>query len=290
MIDMKKIILLFVFFLLIACEDPVPKDYKPSNIVEALLIVNEPIKNIRLTRTQSLFEYYEYDKAVISDAQVIISENGKDFELEFRKNDTNEKNGYFYADTNYLVKNNTNYKLKIILPNGKIITGETTTPDTIYWTKAPKKYLQYPTDTIKLPPTDSLEWKGKLAPELVYYFLTMSCLDTLNYGSYLKPPSDELNRRTYSHLRTDKSYRERTSFITVPSTKVPIVWRFFKWFGLYSLNIWLPDKNFHLWGLQLVLSKKFDDRFSSVKGENTFGFFGSAAVARDTTFLRKNQP
>lgn len=287
---MKKILFLCAFIFLISCEDPVPQDYKPSNVVEALLIVNEPIKNIRITKTQSLFDEYKYENAIISDAKVIIFENDRELELQFKKSEKEEETGYFYSDTNYLVKKNTNYKLKIVFPDGQIATGETTTPDTIYWKRSIQKYMQYPKDTINLPPGDSLEWAGKLPQSVFYYFLTISCLDTLNYGIYLNPPTNELNRRTYSIIRDDNSYRERTSFITIPSTKTPLVWSFLKWFGLHSLNVWLPDNNYQLWALQVLMTNKFDERFCSVKGENTFGFFGSASVIRDTSVVLKNQP
>ena len=79
----KNIFYCIIFVLLLSsCEDPVPKDYIPSNIVEALLIVNEPIRNIKILKSQSLFDEFSYDSSLVSDAEVyIIDDNNNILEL-----------------------------------------------------------------------------------------------------------------------------------------------------------------------------------------------------------------
>lgn len=279
---------IIVVLFLSSCEDPVPKDYIPSNIVEALLIVNEPIRNIKILKSQSLFDEFSYDSSLVTDAEVyIIDDNNNILELKFRHSDIMGESGYYYPDTSYLVKKNTNYKLKIILGDSTVIKGETTTPDTIYWLASCSDFMQYPDDPYNLTVIDSIQWASK-APLATYYLFTVNCLDTLNYGRYLTSPTDELNERIYSKYEIpDKYYRETNTAMFIPATKIPVAWDYLKWFGLHELSVWLPDMNYRSWNMMLFMSSNINDRFSSIDGAS--GFFGSACVCRDTTFIIKNK-
>jgi hypothetical protein len=125
-------ILIIIFssiLICVNCADPVPDDYIPINLVEALLIVDKPISNIRITKTLPINQEYKYENAIIKDAKCFIYEDNQELELIYIHSDTAEKCGYFYYDADYLVKPNTEYKLKIILANKDTITGTTITPN-----------------------------------------------------------------------------------------------------------------------------------------------------------------
>lgn len=282
------LISIIFLFIVVACEDSVPRDYVPEIVVEALLIVGEPIQNIRIIRTQSLFEPFVYDSSLVKDARITIYEGENVFNLVYKHSDTIGKAGYFYSDvdTEYLVEKLTTYKLYVELADGRIITGATTTPDSIYWVRRVGKYLQYPVDTLHLPPTDSIAWDGGAVP----YIISITCLDTLNYGIYLENPNPhELNRHTYPEIQNEKAYRETCVMSFIPTKKTPVVWNFLKWFGKHETAIWLPDKNYLSWFLQNSWTANLEKKFSSVAGD-AYGFFGSAFVIRDTSLVLKNRP
>ena len=67
------------------CEDPAPFDYYPINVVEAILVVNKPIKEIRITRTLPLNVEYDYGNAVYKDAVCYIYEGENKMELVLNK-------------------------------------------------------------------------------------------------------------------------------------------------------------------------------------------------------------
>jgi len=147
-------------------------------------------------------------------------------------------------------------------------------------------YLQYPIDTLKLPSTDSIAWDGGATP----YLISVTCLDTLNYGIYLEEPMpQELNRHTYPEIKNEKAYRETCVMSFIPAKKTPVVWRFLKWFGKHETAIWYPDENYLNWFLQNSWSATLEKRFSSISGD-AYGFFGSAFVIRDTAVVLKNKP
>jgi hypothetical protein len=287
---LKKTIIIITFsILLFGCEDPAPKDYIQSTIVEALLVVDKPIQNIRITKTQPLTEHYDYNNAIISNAKVFIYEGEQEFELAFRHSEVRGQSGYYFPDTNYLVKRNTTYRLKIILPDGRNVTGTTTTPDSISWVRKVPSFVQYPLDTINLPPDPNLivEWTRANIGN-AFYILTATCLDTLEYGKYLPEPTDEPNRRVYPESRHERSYRELTSTTMSMLTRFPIPWRAFRWFGPFNVKVYVPDKNYELWFLYFWMTGNLDEKANSV--EACAGFFGSAFMIADDFFVLKNQP
>jgi len=151
---MKYLILTLLFgaFLLISCEDPVPNDYIPINLIEALLIVDKPIDNIRITRSLPINQEYYYEDAVIKDAECYIFEGNIGFKLSFRNAEVAQEMVYYYDNPYYLVKPNTEYKLRVILANGDTITGTTITPNNeVSWIKQIEPQIQYPFDTATLP-------------------------------------------------------------------------------------------------------------------------------------------
>ncbi len=281
----------FIAVIFIACEDPAPTDYTPDIVVEGLLIVDEPIRNITVIRTQPLADSFSYDKSLISNAIVKIKTEGKEFLLDYNPPGNDKKPGYYYSDESYVVKSNQLYELEVIV-DGKVMNGTTFTPARTEWVRAPKTFIQYPIDSLKLPPTDSIEWRK--AEKADFYLISISCLDSSGYGEYLNPPTNEKNRRIERPFRNDRAYRELTSFVPIPaardtsSTSTPIVWSVFKFFGKHQVSIYVPDFNFLRWFAQAQARGQVEPILQSIN--NGFGYFGSASIIRDTSILLKNQP
>lgn len=287
----KIFILVISLLSVISCEDPVPNDYQQHNIIEALLIVEQPIRNIKITKTLPLNQKYSYDSALIRDAMVFIYEDSVEMELLFKQSDTAEKCGYYYTDTNYLVKKNTKYNLKIVLPSGEEVTGTTTTPDTIAWIKQIDKYVQYPFDTLNLPNDDraNVEWTPS-PKSVMFYVYSLTCLDTLEYGKYLENPTQELNNRTRppkDNGNPDYYWREWTVISPSLTSKFPFMWRMPKWFGRHSLKVYAPDANYSRWLMYVMMAGNLSDKANSVTGCD--GFFGSAYLINDEFVLLKNK-
>ncbi len=276
---------MFIAFAISGCGDPAPYDYEPAYMVEAYLIVGEPISHVILMKSTNLKDSLNYEKSLVRDADVRISCEGREFKLAI---DPKGEDGYYAIDKSYLVEPGKEYNLKIVMPGGKIVTGKTITPRVFSWAKKAPRVIPYPKDTINLPPEDSLEisWTGEA--QMPFYMICVKALDTTGYGKYLVPPTQEKNRRIHKPWAEDRHFRELASYSFVASTKVPIVWNVFRWYGLHEVNVYAPDYNYLRWFLQVLSSAQIDPLLSSVQG--AIGVFGSASVVRDTAFLQKNQP
>lgn len=268
-----------------ACEDAIPSDYVEQKFVEAYLIVDEPIKNIVLMNTQPVNKKFDYAYSLIRDAEVKIIGDGKEFILTI---DTSGEQGYYYPDTTYLVKPNTNYKLEIRIGKGDVITAETTTPARFKYTRTSDNILYYPKDTVKLPALDSFKLSWEPVPNVSFFILNLKCIDTIEYGKYLTPETDEKNRRIVRPWNEDWMFKEQSNTGFIPNTQTPVVWLTFKWYGRHEVAIFAPDWNYLRWFIQSATKNQYDPLLGSVK--NAIGVFGSASAARDTFFLVKNQP
>lgn len=279
-----------------SCEDPVPTDYEPQNYLEAALIVGQTIDNIVLMRTQPIQDTFNYEKSLIRDAEVIISGDDKTFKLLI---DANGERGY-YSNEPYVIKGNTKYTIEIRLSDGGLITGSTLTPDTLSWIREAPNTIQYPIDTVKKASRDTLIWSGTATPVIFngdikdgFWGISIKALDTLQYGIYLDDvPDSELNRRLFSQFNssnTEWRYKELALWGLIPSKQTPVIWQYFKWYGLHEVSVYNLDNNYLSWALQRITQSEYDERLSSVQG-NGIGVFGSMTAIRDTFFLLKNQP
>ena len=284
-----KILLLtfFVSIIAIACEDAVPNDYQPKTMVEGYLIVDEPIGRIIVLRTQPVRDSFNYANSLIRDAAVRIIGDDRIFDLVI---DSDGEYGYYYPDVTYLVKPNTSYQLEVRLADGTLITGSTETPSRFNWVKKNPKLMQYPIDTINLPLNDSLRIEWEKVPNVSFCGISVKCLDSLNYGMYLNPPTEELNRRMYRPFQGDESWRfqEMTSFSLIQATKTPVVWWAFRWFGLHEVSIIVPEWDMVMWMMQAFASPEYNPLLSNVEGG--MGVFTSCSMVKDTVFVLKNQP
>ncbi len=290
----NKLRLAFVLFLgmFFGCEDAPPTDYIPKYYVEAYLIVDHHFEKIKLMRTQPLNDTFNYSKAFIRNADVKIKFKDNELKLAFRDTGLVDNWGYYYPDTSFKVEPNTTYSLEIITSDGVIITGSTTTPDKFEWNLPPPDTIYFPKDTINFSDKPIIPLKWKSVKGVLYYIVSSKCLDTLEYGFYLNPPTNEKNRRIYNPWDDNRSqrryYYDLTNWDAVPNTEYPLYWLLFKWFGKHKIIIYSPDFNFLRWILQQFRGSQINPLLSSVNG--AIGVFGSASKIEKEIFLIKNQP
>lgn len=285
------VLLVFAAFSLNSCEDSAPTDYIAKNYVEAYLYVDMPIKNLLIMNTQPISELSDKSKYFIKDANVVLIENNDTLRLTY---DFTNNSGYYNSNTEYLVKPNTLYKLIVTLKDGKTITGQTKTPGRVKWIDAPKPTFYYPSDTLKLPGADSLNISWAPVQGNNFYLIRVTCLDTLNYGKYLTPSSNELNARCYnimSNMIDDKEnpyYKEKTGWGLIANTSSATVWLTFKWFGKQEVTVLAPDQNMINWFINLKFSNSSQTGENLNSVTNAFGVFGSASTDSKEVFMYKN--
>lgn len=283
--------LLFVILtiLLNSCQDSPPNVYIEQNYVESYLIVDQPIRFVKVMRTAPTTDSFKYDDTFIRDAQVKIRVDGRVIQLIC---DAAGSNGYYNPDTTELVQPGKKYDLEITLKDGTVMTGSTKTPARFKWINTPPDSVYYPKDTLNLTDgtKEKISWEKN--PDLkFYYIIRIKCLDTLEYGKYLSPSKDEKNRRIFSSFgggRNSPDYLETTRWAMVPSQETPIVWTTFKWFGKNEVTVMVADPNFMKWSLQYFRSNQYNSLLGNIK--NGIGSFGSASQITKTVFLYKNQP
>lgn len=284
--------------ILIGCEasgfgdffgSPQINTYIEDYAVQALIIVGEPITDIRVMRSLRIDSAFSLEKAAVRDADVRLIEGNRTIQLRF------DPLTFSYSSPER-IKANTTYRfeasfLKLDGTTRLTLRGSTITPGQIRWIRAPKDTLWYPKDTMRLPTPDSLLISWTPMPGVTDYIFSTECLDTLHYGKYLRPPTDEKNRRIVRFFETSlPRYNEpvRSGIRAVVFT--PIIWTAFKWYGVHELRIYAPDINWANWFRQTNLGQnpRFNYRLGSIEGG--VGVFGSSSMALHRTFLYKNQP
>ncbi len=288
---LKLLLIIAIPAIFASCEDPVPNDYIEDKYVEGYLLVDKPIENIILKRTQPINQEYVGEKAMIKDAIVKLTYEGKTIQLSYRDGDSP---GYYYANESELVKPDVLYQLHITTPDGKVITASTHTPKRFEWINEPLPKFHYPADTLTLPAVDSLRISWTHVEGVDFFLIRTRHLDTLNYGKYLEPPTDEANRRCFNFLSKmkewDFTYKNVTNWGLIGNTQTAAVWFAFKWFGKQTITVFNADRNMLNWFINLFFSQSTatEPLMNSVKG--AYGVFGSASFIEKEVFLYKNQP
>lgn len=272
------------------CEDPVPTDYTEEIVLEGVLLVGEPLNNIRIYRTLPVTDTFKIVDASIQDAVITVTADGTDVEMVF--NPDSLGGTYRALDTAYRVGSGVTYSVDV-RARGAQLTASTKTPPVFAWIKPPKDTLNYPgldNETLRY---DSLDIFWSAVPAAVQYVLSIECLDTLGYGVYLDGNAADTNRRLREEDRFDdgtliSSERTRYGIAFQPST--PVVWSAFKWFGKHEIRAYAPDNAFLNWFRLVGFGRRssYDYRNSNVKGG--LGVWGSASLTKWNTFLKKDQP
>lgn len=279
-------------FAVSACGDPAVQDYIEDYAVESLLVVGEPIRGVRVLKTVDVVDSFSFDQSAVRTAKVRIFEENRRIDLQFRADSIPNLGAFFAPDT---VRPNTNYRLEVELTDSRgdtrRLTGNMRTPPQIAWVRPPRDTLFYPQDTVGLPSPDSLAISWTPVPGATDYIISVQCLDTLNYGIYLRPPTQEKNRRMVRFFEVNlPRYNETIRFGFRATNNSPLVWTGFKWFGKNRITIYAPDNNWLRWYRLIGFSQnpRYNPLLGSIEGGK--GVFGSAAVVRRDVFMYKNQP
>lgn len=272
-----------------SCGDPIPQDYDPLYVVEALLLVDQPIDGISVVRSQPVTQQFSLERSLVSTATVTISDGTASYTLAWRR-DPIRGGVYYLPDRSVTVKPSTQYSLRIEAADGTVLTGTTKTPGSMSWTRPVRPVLQYPTNDLEFGQNDSLkiEWTPVEGSEA--YFIGVSSLDTSNYGMYLPTPTDEANERIYRFFEANYPFYNETIRWSpaLNNTDPPISWIIFKWYGRQKIAVYAPENNYYRWFqfAQRGQSPTYNELFNSIEG-NGIGFFGASAVIYDSTFVLK---
>ncbi|MBC8145035.1 MAG: DUF4249 family protein, partial [bacterium] len=261
----------------------------PETVVEAFLIVGEPVHDIRVLRSQAVLDTFRYSNTAIKDADVRLIVGDRELQLAYR--DGGDVGEYYLPDTTYRIEPSTIYKLIVTTKDGAVLTGETKTPIQIEWIDAPVDTLWYPKDSLQLEAPDSLalSWTG--APGISEYLVSVKSLDTLGYGEYLKPSTQERNRRIERFFEEGApDYDDVARINFVQATGVPLVWFAFKWFGRNEVKVFASDASFINWFkmVQWQNPATYQPLLGNVRGG--LGVVASASVVSREVFVYKNQP
>lgn len=275
---------------LTACEDQPPTDYQPTPFLEGYLIVDKPIEGIVVAISQPITEPFQYDDMMLTNADVVLTAAGTDYSLQYVVEDG--VGSYHYPDTTVKVLPETRYAIRVTLPDGGVMTAETVTPARVSWITPPRDVLQYPQDTTKLVSPDSLRISWT-AGNSVEYIVRVRALDTLGYGEYLTPPTEEINGRTNNipfEEPDDPTFYTLTRWGFVQTNQAPTVWAAFRWYGRNDVSILAPDTPMLEWFKATQWggrSVQYRDEFSNVRGG--IGILASASVISHEVFVLKRK-
>jgi hypothetical protein len=273
------------------CEDQPPTDYIATPFLEAYLIVDQPIEDVVVAISQPITEVFDYEQMMAADADVVLSSEGVDYPLQYVVEDGIGR--YRYPDTTVKVQPKTRYVIRVSLPDGSVMRAETVTPERIVWTIPPREVLQYPQDTTVLVSPDSLRisWTAGNSRE---YIIRVKVLDTLGYGKYLTPATEEINERTNNipfEEPNDPTFYTRTRWGFVQTNQAPTVWAAFRWYGRNEVAILATDTPMIEWFKATQWggrSVQYREEFSNVEGG--IGILASASiVTREVLVLKRKK-
>ena len=286
---MLLVALLGVAMLTTSCEDPLPTDYVRELVVEGFVIADRPLTNIRIYASQPITDTFRMKDAVITDAEVIVLENGTPVPVHF----VVDPNGGHYeaVDTSFRVKHASTYSLTVRAIDVTATATARTMPS-FNWVKTPKPAFQYPGEAGEKERFDSLDISWESVPGVSLYIVAMDCLDTLGYGHYLEPPTSELNRRIRdSEFDEDFLINSETArHGPVIGTSSPVVWSIFRWFGTHRIHVYAGETAFQKWFQQAGFGGRstYDYRLGNVSG--ALGIWAGASEVTSPIFLIKDQP
>lgn len=277
---------------LAGCEDAPPSDYVPEYVVRGYLLVDQPIRDIQITHSQSLTDTFKVERSIVSDADVRVIVDGRTLQLQYRATG-NGPGEYYLPDTTELVQPGKRYTLEITTKDGAELTAQTLTPQRFDWVRPPAGRVIIPkkSDPAYLKPPDSLDLIWTEDAGLPEYLISVRALDTSGYGKYLAPETPEPNERVNPDLDEfdENRYNEMTRWGFIAGTRTPIVWAAFRWYGPHEVVVYAADRSFINWFKMTQWSgnPEYDPLLGNVQGG--IGVFGSASVIRADVMLLKNR-
>ncbi|MEY3385707.1 MAG: hypothetical protein RIR53_518 [Bacteroidota bacterium] len=291
MSSMRLLLAACALIIMSGCEDPVPTDYVEEIMLEGILLAGEPLADIRIQRTLPVTDTFRFEQAILNDAKIVVTADGVDIPMTYV--DGPRGGTYRAVDTAYRVKPNTLYSV-VVEARGARLTASTRTPQSFEWVAPPRPFIQFPSkDSLLLPVDDSLLVSWTPVPNTELYIIALTCLDTLGYGSFLTPPTDDTNERT---VRPNPDFfdrsgtliaNERTTLGATPFATSQTVWGVFRWYGMHELRIYVPDRAFLEWFYLVGGGRRstYDYRLGNITGG--LGVWGSGSLVKSNSFLLK---
>lgn len=127
----SNILLLTLLGLVAACDSTDPGGLPPEYVVEAILVSDEPLPPIRLSRTTGVTESYDFSRLAVRDATVALHPMKADGSMEEYREDPEQPGLYLPASPAARAQPLETYRLEVLIPEtGASITGTTVVPDT----------------------------------------------------------------------------------------------------------------------------------------------------------------
>ncbi|MBK7985470.1 MAG: DUF4249 family protein [Ignavibacteria bacterium] len=273
------------------CEDPIPTDlYVEQTLIEALLTVNQPVEGVLISRSTPIADTFRFEDSFVRDAQVMIYSDKDTMRLVYRQGRFSSE--YYCPDTTKIVQPLTRYNLRVQMQDGRVFTSAMTTPSPFVWKQKLPDILQFPKDTNNLQRPDFNVFTSWEPPQNQNDFvLRLRCLDTLEYGKYLNPPTEERNRRVFRFFENTRSarYRNTAQYIFLGNaTASPVAWLAFKWYGKQEVSVLVPESNYLRWFKQRFGGNTFNPLLTNIEG-GAIGAFGAASEIKHEIFILKNQ-
>lgn len=142
----------FILLTLAACDTTEPDDFEQEYVVEAYLVAQEPLPQLRLTRTAPLDVQYDANALAVrrADVRVVLLAEDGTAETTYLFDEDEAAPGVYRARRNALVQPLRTYRLEIDTGDDRI-RGETTVPDTF-------ELVSATTDTVVYQSTEQLEF------------------------------------------------------------------------------------------------------------------------------------
>jgi len=253
---MKNIIVLFAFvsMFIAGCSEPTTEqEYSNQIVVSGYLIANHPIDSIVVERTVRIDETYSPSNAAIRNAIVVVTANGI--------SDTLSEISPGKYSSPQIIFPKTKYSLYIRVPDGRIVRGETTVPDTFHIEQRPPTQVTYATTT------PMITWSASNLNS--DYILSVTSLDTSEH----KPiPLESIFADSIERARrTDFTF----GFEEIRHSEIP--WFAFHYYGLNAISVLAIDKNYYQF-FQQLFSPPTDIKEYKYNLQGGIGVFGSAAM------------
>lgn len=264
------IITLSVLFLFLAgCEESDSSfAYEKKIVVTGLIEAGRSVDSIRLVYTGDPAKFYDPQAYAIRDAEVIIT--GKDVAfVDTLRHDPAKPGRYFSSDTTKIIVPTRSYRLSVRTSDGKILSAETTVPDTFrmtYSTLTNGSVVRYN----PLAPVNKFEWSASALHGT--YLPTISSLDvnaariprSFINDTLSNPPPDKIGYRV--GLPKDQT-----------STELP--WIVLSYYGTTRFDVYAVDENYNSFLNQFVTGQGGELREIRYNVQGGLGFFGARTQA-----------
>lgn len=133
----KSLSIVFTIILLTGCEQVVTDvklPYKEQLVIRAILEAGKPVNDIQVQRTLHPLDNYDYDRALVTDAELIISDGTNEYPLNFFNN--------LYRNDNLIIEAGKQYSLTAKW-KGKTATATTIIPQAVETDSIQYEILDY---------------------------------------------------------------------------------------------------------------------------------------------------